>query len=337
MTRCCLECGQKKPIKIYMNIADRWACSHYRAVLPVEACAPYLAKEGITFTLDTELDLNKDHDVYFFHRLPALSFLPHIINLKKQGKFIVWECDDLLTDMPRKSPARLMVEPNIDAFKLCLDLADIVVVTTNELKTRLGYADKTVVLPNLINIGDWDCHLGGGVTFPRILFTGSDTHGEDLNLLTPVFRTWLRDHEAPIVFYTDKAIIPQEIREHKQVVIIPMTPLEDYWRICRFIRPSVVLAPLKDNPFNRSKSNLKWLEGTMMGGVVVAQDLPPYNESIVDGQNGYLVSNGEWVDKIELALKHPELQVTAHQDIIKHRSWQFAAMPWLNFFRNIPT
>ena len=55
------------------------------------------------------------------------------------------------------------------------------------------------------------------------------------------------------------------------------------------------IAPLADIPFNYSKSHLRALDAAALGIPVIAQDLPPYREFVVDGVTGYLVStHDEW-------------------------------------------
>jgi glycosyltransferase involved in cell wall biosynthesis len=69
------------------------------------------------------------------------------------------------------------------------------------------------------------------------------------------------------------------------------------------------ICPLKDDEFNRSKSNIKALEMGAMGIPVIATkgfDLP-YSTIIRDGQNGRLVTtNEEWVAALDELIKDEE-------------------------------
>jgi glycosyltransferase involved in cell wall biosynthesis len=62
----------------------------------------------------------------------------------------------------------------------------------------------------------------------------------------------------------------------------------------------IAVAPLRDTPFNRSKSDLKFLEYSALGLPGVFSDIVPYNRSVTDGETGLLVPNdGEaWHDAI---------------------------------------
>jgi len=71
----------------------------------------------------------------------------------------------------------------------------------------------------------------------------------------------------------------------------------------------ISLAPLVDNTFNGVKSNLKILEAGFHKKVLIAQNLPPYQEDIIDGENGFLIdshkNHKDWYKKIKLLINNP--------------------------------
>lgn len=62
--------------------------------------------------------------------------------------------------------------------------------------------------------------------------------------------------------------------------------VEGYWRSASF---DVGIGPLRDTPFNRSKSALRAVEYAALGVVAVLPDLPPYRAWVADGDTGRLV------------------------------------------------
>jgi glycosyltransferase involved in cell wall biosynthesis len=72
---------------------------------------------------------------------------------------------------------------------------------------------------------------------------------------------------------------------------------DDIWDYYRGIDFDIGLAPLADIPFNYSKSHLKALEYAALGIPVIATDLPPYRDLVIDGVTGYLVSSPQEWDK----------------------------------------
>ena len=57
----------------------------------------------------------------------------------------------------------------------------------------------------------------------------------------------------------------------------------------------VLVAPLKDTPFNSCKSQIKYVEAAAMGAVFVGSDTPAYNNYVERGINGFLCKPTEWV------------------------------------------
>lgn len=72
----------------------------------------------------------------------------------------------------------------------------------------------------------------------------------------------------------------------------------------------ISLAPLIDNTFNNVKSNLKVIEAGFHKKPLIAQNLPPYNEDIIDGENGFLIDTSrnhkDWSKKIKYFINNPE-------------------------------
>jgi glycosyltransferase involved in cell wall biosynthesis len=68
---------------------------------------------------------------------------------------------------------------------------------------------------------------------------------------------------------------------------------ETYYQMVKHVRAEIGIAPLVDNRFNQSKSNLKFVEYSVIGMPTVASRVAPYENAIEDGKNGFLVSSPE--------------------------------------------
>jgi hypothetical protein len=79
--------------------------------------------------------------------------------------------------------------------------------------------------------------------------------------------TWFFLGDAP--WFAD--YMPAE----KVICSEPVDPAE-FWDLLARIRPDVMMVPLKDCPFNRSKSNIAWMEGTWAGAATIAPDFPEW-------------------------------------------------------------
>jgi glycosyltransferase involved in cell wall biosynthesis len=83
----------------------------------------------------------------------------------------------------------------------------------------------------------------------------------------------------------------------------------DYYKAVDF---DIALAPLADAgnlwdvPFNRAKSHLKVLEAAARGIPVIASDMEPYRDFVIDGVTGYLVRTGEeWAARLTELIRDP--------------------------------
>ena len=75
----------------------------------------------------------------------------------------------------------------------------------------------------------------------------------------------------------------------------------------------IALLPLHDNEFNRTKSDLKFIESAGHGAVVLASPLV-YEETVRDGRTGFLYRNPqEFADRLALLVEDRErrLEVAA--------------------------
>ncbi len=85
----------------------------------------------------------------------------------------------------------------------------------------------------------------------------------------------------------------------------------------------IALLPLKDNVFNRSKSDLKFIESAGNGAVVLASPTV-YADSVRDGQTGFLYRDArEFRERLELLLtdrsRRREMAAVAYDYVKQHR------------------
>jgi hypothetical protein len=69
------------------------------------------------------------------------------------------------------------------------------------------------------------------------------------------------------------------------------------------------LAPLVDTPFNRCKTNLKWLEFSALAVPTIASDVEPYSRCIQHGVDGFLAKTSEdMVRELGRLIRDPDLR-----------------------------
>ena len=83
-------------------------------------------------------------------------------------------------------------------------------------------------------------------------------------------------------------------------------PYEDYEAAIR--SSDIMLLPLRDNEFNRAKSDLKFIESAANGAVALASPVV-YSSVIEDGKTGFIYRNGrEFINKLNLLVRNKNLR-----------------------------
>ena len=315
-------------------------CVYYRQTLPLRHLMPRLAAQGVRVRYSGVLDLGEEYDAYFFSRWIDEAYLPVLVELKRRGKIIVWDMDDDLLGLERHDEKdRQRVALRIRGLELCLDMADLVTVSTEGLKARVERPEKTVVVPNLIDLADHPVQLpvvSGKLpertSHPRftgnrelttgnygdtILYTGSPSHRFDVELIRDLHDRTQRDFRW--VFY---GIRPDWLTARD--LWIPWSRVSDYPKVCRLVRPWVSLCPLTPERFNESKSAIKVWECATLGGNVLASDTGPYR-----GHPAAIVREGAPFELADLAALWARPNHAECLEVARENSWQHSASgPW---------
>jgi len=292
-------------------------CWFYRCYLPQMYCG--YQGDKMTFSgqkLDGRASFEKARraDIVVFQRPDERDRLEAAILLKKLGKKIVFENDDTyrggdpmkLDKWDNSLKQRIK---NLDDF---IRISDMVTTTTEYLADEYRKLNKNVVvLPNCIDpsvFADEPKRDSGDKV--RIGLCGSTTLNGDFepidgllkqlssnpNVQLVMFGLPRKEHQNGVIkeVYQDEIKYWGELNVEHQ----PFVPIKDYFKTLDGLRLDMMLIPRKDNYFNRCKSNLKFLEASMLEIPVVAQGfddgMSPY-QGKEDSQH-MLVVNGpeEW-------------------------------------------
>jgi len=244
-------------------------------------------------------------DAIVFQRTETEAALSAMHALKDQfpNKPILTEIDDDLLNIANYSPAAEFFKPSEDRSSL-LNLAlrqfkssDALIVSTPFLKELYAdYCKHIYVVPNSIDLNLWDKAAKqrrkiGGL---RIGWIGGGTHSEDLRLLDEIIDPICEDNkDVKFVicsyFGEDLQNLPDFLRNRKNVEIVNhWAPVLKYPVHLSRQDFDIGLAPLRDNEFNRAKSNLRWLEYSALGIPTVASQVGHFAETIKHGVDGFL-------------------------------------------------
>jgi hypothetical protein len=246
-----------------------------------------------------------------------LKFVTYLKQLGEKMNFnVVYEIDDIVfyEDIPEYNKFRgAFVDDEIrQATISMMQMSDEITVTCDYMKQY--YMDKTgnkniSVIPNYPPrywLDQYDellveKNFSKRKKKPRVLYAGSGAHFDVDNLAGQ------RDDFYHIVETVKKTVnkyqwifigaFPVGLRslvQQGKIEYHPWTSLYEYPRLVQKVKPNVMVAPLIDNVFNRSKSDLKFVEGCALGVPAICQDMCTYENA------HYKFSTGsEMVDQID--------------------------------------
>lgn len=207
-----------------------------------------------------------------------------------RARLVVEVDDDFFTPAARTRLAEAEYDPaRLRSVRALVDAADLVVVSTDVLGDVLRREGRpVVVLPNQLDAEFWapvargaDGRARSGAV--RVLYMGTSTHAHDLAVLRPVFDGLVtRDGRRVLL---DVVGVTESGSDWYTVVPTPETHYPEFvrWLRSRADTWSVGVAPLVDDTFNRAKSDLKFLEYTMLGLPTVCSRVGPY---LAAGEHG---------------------------------------------------
>lgn len=227
-----------------------------------------------------------------------------LIGLKQHGFRIVYDTDDNLWDLPGANPGKRVFQDHADGFTKCAMQCHVITVSTRGLRTAVrtaipNYKGEILVCPNGI---DFNLFRPPSVTRDdRVVigWAGSNTHGEDIkdawSVLPEIMEMFPNVH---MEFVGTGA--PGKLHGHPRVKYRRFMPVGEYPSRFSTWAWDITLAPLSDNRFNRSKSNIKMLEAAALGIPCLGSRVQPYEEFCALGRADWLLCNtqSEWKRKL---------------------------------------
>jgi len=311
-------CRDKRNV---LFVSDKSGCGYWRMITParyIDAEKFYIDVASVKVIYDILLA----YDTIVVQRLYGWDEFYVLEKLKRLGKKIVYEIDDDLFNIPPNNPAYEVIrDDQQQAAMAIIGLCDMITTPSEVLKERLGFPEKTVVLPNAIDLDDgWRIIQKGEDAkkfayvneWRRLFWQGSHTHADDWNVcIEAVDRIMQKNDDLHLVIM---GFLPPVVQECVQdpnkpwwnyrVEFQQFENLETYVRLLKQFRAEVAIAPLKNTKFNHAKSPIKYVEYTAAGVPTIASNVTPYKEAISDSQNGLLVENTPeaWEEAIQALL-----------------------------------
>ena len=290
--------------KIICYRGDQSACWYYRIHLPMS----FMTKEHHEYFVSVTGYIESGHigayDMAILQRQYRFEVLEPVLRMKQAGMKLVYEIDDDLFNVPKWNIAHSTYNNNQakTGIKKFLELMDAVFVTTEELKeVYQKYCENVYILPNSVAL-DAFTPPPENSTRKVLLWQGSNTHKKDIKILEPSIKRIIEDEDVYVKMWG--MTMPNTYH-------VPGVEFKSFYQMLSQMDAKVGLAPLVPHQFNRSKSNLKFLEYAAQGIATVASDFGPYANSIEHEETGLLISdNRDWYDAIRTLIDDDEYRET---------------------------
>lgn len=335
------------------NIYD--GCFYYRCYLPMLFNGFSGDKESLDGVRDRRRDafMVTQADTVIFQRPDSEDRLLAGLKLKEAGKKIVFENDDTYKDINAMKLED--VESKVNALDLFIKNADLVTTTTEFLADEYRKLNSNVVvLKNCINPDDFPKPKRNEDGKVRIGIFGSTTMNGDSGVIRELLEELSEREDVQLVMFglppkRNIEIVEEYYKEDRdfwkglKIEWHHAVMMKDYFRTLNDLKLDICLIPRQDNYFNRCKSNLKFLECSMLEIPVIAQGFEdgksPY-QGDEDKQWMFIAQDKEdWKHYTELLIKDKELRKgmgeEAHQYVLDNYDIHNNYKKWAAAYKKI--
>lgn len=248
-------------------------------------------------------------DVFLFQRIGGAYTLDLIKTLKAHNKRVVFEIDDLLTELP-DFLAHHRGSPEIQQSLLdAISLADAVTTTTSRLASRLKHINPAVhCVPNCVMAlpAERLAHNENVIPKATLIVSSSDTVMVDF-LITPlktILKKYGTDIRLVVVGPIDKTLAKGDLAFER----LPILSYMEFKELLQTLINPIGLIPLDDSVFSSCKSPIKFFDYAAAQIPAICSDVPPYNDYIQNSHTGLLVKNDDqaWTHAIEILINSVE-------------------------------
>ncbi len=280
-------------------------------------------------------------DILILKNICDPDLLPLIRDRKKNGKLTVYEIADDLNALQPWNPVYFFYKnkENLALVNRLASCCDALQTTCHELKRLYGHLnDNCEVFPNQIpHIPHKRPEKKG--TKVIIGWGGSHGHLEDMAEIADSLIEWVnKQPNASLHLMCSEPIwkLFDPLPENKKKRTLPGS-MEDYYNFLRTI--DIGIAPLKDTAFNRSRSDVKFLEYAASGVVPVMAYMEPYTNSVDTGKTGFLFKDTSHLiiilnQLLENTSLLREITKAARQYVMQERLQMQHGRDRLDFYRN---
>ncbi len=329
---------------------DPYGCSYIRLIQPLSYPG---VEKSIRVTFSADLSSEKCNIIIVERLYQHGSTLDDVITLVEQiklsGATFIYTIDDNLIDLHKDEPwLNNPSESDRMAVRYLLREADGVIVSTKNLQKRfLNLNNNMAVIPNalddlLFKKDGISNNLGKNSDSIKIGYMGTRTHQKDLMMVLEPLREILHEFKTKVtlelVGVMDDSLAVKLFNDLNVKVVSPAQ--YRYPDFVNWIKTSInwdiAIAPLTDDHFNRFKSDIKFLDYSILGIPGIYSDVDSYNKTVKSNVTGLLVKNDSqaWYNGLHRMITdhalRSELSTNARNYVDEERSLKVSYQQWLN-------
>jgi glycosyltransferase involved in cell wall biosynthesis len=285
---------EQRRLKIFGWAIGQNGCGQYRIGLPMW-CLGLAGHDARAFTV-LEGDPPEDLDILVGQLIwdeERSAFWQEQARREDRNFGMVFEMDDDIWTVHSSNEMALGYRDPVlqRRFEDNIRVADAVTVTSNHLAEIVSKFNPNVyVIPNCIDFALLSYQKPATERL-TVGWAGGSSHKQDFEAVKSGLRSFLKRNPDIDMHFIGQSYAEEVGRPDARFTGWSVN-LVEYLQNIDF---TIGLAPLAFHRFNRSKSDLKFLEYSALGIPVVASDFGPYAESVIHGVTGFLVSRPhEW-------------------------------------------
>lgn len=259
-----------KVLLLTMNRSD--ATSFYRASGVVRDLEKQAGATIDTYNwnqIPLTWDILTQYDIVWMQRPVMREAVNSAGYLKLMGKPLWIDWDDDLFNIPQTHTNYMTFAQNRENIISLIQLADVVTVSTQAIADSYSpYSANIRIVPNAVQ--DAMLQPFTGTRTNTLFYRGLKSHEDDIYYFSQHFRKLIEEGRNVKFMGVNPA------RYVPRATIIGEREIYNYLKYVRDLKPLAFLFPMVDNPFNRSRSNIAWLESTMAGSITIAPNWPEW-------------------------------------------------------------
>lgn len=299
-------------------------------------------------------------DVIVFHRADTAEHHRLAIMMKSLGKKIVFDNDDTFKldknhpffGVDEKGFKENLRQKN-NVINNFIRNCDLVTCSTKYLaKEYRELNNHVIVLPNCVNQDDWDLPLRNDGVKVRIGIVGSTAYTQDFGIIKDVIQKLDKDPRVQLVMFglhkaKDRKANPRINsvlnKEYsfwdslKNLEHAPWCEMVDYFTTLNELKLDMMLIPRSNNHFNKAKSNIKFLEASMLEIPCIVssfKDAPYEND-----ENLILIKDNKgWEEAIESLMdkdRRRDMGKKSHQYVLDNYNITKHAHLWAEAYNTL--